>query len=571
MSSALFPPHAAKGSAPATDAEAVQTAAAEPEPANSDSEVTAAEPTATEVSTQTETVAETAAEPATENVETAAAETSLGESGDQAGTAPPSTSNAETGEEPEPETPATEVAAAEPVDVETAAEDPVAAEPVAEAVAVPAPEEASQPEVADTAPAAPAAVGDSQTEAPVVAEVAAPAEPAAPAVLAEPVTDTTTEITAAAEVTTAPAAASVEVAPETGEAAAEPASEPLVEPLEEAATEAQPETTTDPAAEPVTVAEATPETALQPEAETEPETAAAADPAAEEQPALVTEAVPEAKPEDATGDDTEVAVTESEEEPSSTFASTPGFVAEGTVVEEPTETPVDDPVETDDRPIARYAAAFENPDAKPVMAVILIDTGAADLDRAALAALPFPVSFALDPMDPATPERAAAYRAAGREVIMLATGIAPGAQASDIEVSFQAMFQTLPEAVAIMDLADPVFQNDRPLATLVVPVVGGQGLGVLTWEKGLNAADQVARRDDIASAVIFRDLSAGGGDAAAAKRTLDRAVFKAGQDQRVVVAGAITPELVAALIEWSVEGRAGAVALGPVTAVLKVD
>ncbi|MBL9054162.1 MAG: divergent polysaccharide deacetylase family protein, partial [Tabrizicola sp.] len=315
----------------------------------------------------------------------------------------------------------------------------------------------------------------------------------------------------------------------------------------------------------------TPETAPQPEAETEPETAAAADPAVEEQPALVTEAIPETKPEDATGDDTEVAVTEGEEEPSSTFASTPGFVAEGTVVEEPTETPVDDPVETDDRPIARYAAAFENPDAKPVMAVILIDTGAADLDRAALAALPFPVSFALDPMDPATPERAAAYRAAGREVIMLTTGIAPGAQASDIEVSFQAMFQTVPEAVAIMDLADPVFQNDRPLATLVVPVVGGQGLGVLTWEKGLNAADQVARRDDIASAVIFRDLAAGGGDAAAAKRTLDRAVFKAGQDQRVVVAGAITPELVAALIEWSVEGRAGAVALGPVTAVLKVD
>nr|HMS96851.1 divergent polysaccharide deacetylase family protein [Tabrizicola sp.] len=426
-------------------------------------------------------------------------------------------------------------------------------------------------EVEVTAPAAPAATVDSQTEAPVVAEVAAPAEPAAPAVLAEPVTDTTTEITAAAEVTTAPAAASAEVAPETDEAAAEPASEPLVDPLEEAATEAQPETTTDPAAEPVTVAEATPETAPQPEAETEPETAAAADPAVEEQPALVTEAIPETKPEDATGDDTEVAVKEGEEEPSSTFASTPGFVAEGTVVEEPTETPVDDPVETDDRPIARYAAAFENPDAKPVMAVILIDTGAADLDRAALAALPFPVSFALDPMDPATPERAAAYRAAGREVIMLTTGIAPGAQASDIEVSFQAMFQTVPEAVAIMDLADPVFQNDRPLATLVVPVVGGQGLGVLTWEKGLNAADQVARRDDIASAVIFRDLAAGGGDAAAAKRTLDRAVFKAGQDQRVVVAGAITPELVAALIEWSVEGRAGAVALGPVTAVLKVD
>jgi polysaccharide deacetylase 2 family uncharacterized protein YibQ len=222
-------------------------------------------------------------------------------------------------------------------------------------------------------------------------------------------------------------------------------------------------------------------------------------------------------------------------------------------------------------PIKLYAASFDNPEAKPVLAVVLIDTGAADLDRAGLAALPFPVSFALDPMDPATPERAAIYRAAGREVIMLATGIAQGAQASDIEVAFQSMTQSLPEAVAVMDLAEPVFQNDRPLASLVVPVVGGEGRGILTWEKGLNAADQVARRDDIAAAVIFRDLAAGGGDSAAAQRTLDRAVFKAGQDGRVVVAGLVTPELVTALLEWSVEGRAGAVALAPLTAALKVD
>lgn len=564
MSSALFPPHASKGTVQTAGAEANQTATPEPEAVNTDADVAATEATeaaATDDSAEPEAVAETAAEPVTENVETEVAASSLGETGEQAGTAAPSTSNAETTEEPAAEASATEMAAT----VEPEAEVPAAAEPVAEAAT--ALDEAAQPVVEDTAPAAPAATGDAQTEAPVVAEVTAPSEPAAPAVLDEPETDTTTEVTAADEVTAAPAATTTEVATATAESTVEPASEPAVEPVEEAATEAQPEGTADPAAEPVIVAEAQPETALQPEAETEP----AADPAVEDQPVLVTEPQPEAMPEAATGDETEAAAVASEEEPSSTFASTPGFASEGTVVAEPTEAPVEEPAEADDRPIALYAAAFENPEAKPVMAVVLIDTGAADLDRAALAALPFPVSFALDPMDPATPERAAAYRAAGREVIMLATGIAPGAQASDIEVAFQAMSQALPEAVAVMDLADPVFQNDRPLATLVVPVVGGQGLGVLTWEKGLNAADQVARRDDIASAVVFRDLAAGGGDAAAAKRTLDRAVFKAGQDQRVVVAGAITPDLIAALIEWSVEGRAGAVALGPVTAVLKVD
>ena len=95
---------------------------------------------------------------------------------------------------------------------------------------------------------------------------------------------------------------------------------------------------------------------------------------------------------------------------------------------------------------------------------------------------------------------------------MLATGIAEGAQASDVEVAFQSMAQGLPEAVAVMDLPQPVFQNTRPLASLVVPVIGAQGRGLLTWDQGLNAADQVARREGIAAAVIFRDLGSAGTD-----------------------------------------------------------
>ncbi|MCX7289436.1 MAG: divergent polysaccharide deacetylase family protein, partial [Rhodobacterales bacterium] len=208
---------------------------------------------------------------------------------------------------------------------------------------------------------------------------------------------------------------------------------------------------------------------------------------------------------------------------------------------------------------------------KPAVAIVLIDPGTADLDRDGLASLPFPISVALDPMDPATPERSAIYRAAGKEVVMLATGIAEGAQASDIEVAFQSMAQGLPEAVAVMDLSVPTFQNRRPLASLVVPVIGAQGRGLLTWDEGLNAADQVARREDIPSAVVFRDLTSGGTDSAAIRRVLDRAIFKAGQDGRAVVAGTASPETVAALLEWSVEGRAATVALAPLTGVLTVE
>ena len=225
----------------------------------------------------------------------------------------------------------------------------------------------------------------------------------------------------------------------------------------------------------------------------------------------------------------------------------------------------------DDRPIARFAAPFENPDNKPLVAILLIDSGAPDLDRAGLAALPFPVSFALDPLDPATPGHAALYRAAGREVVMLVTGLPQGAQPSDVEVAFQSMAQNLPEAVAVMDLASGGFQNDRPLASLVVPVVQAQGRGLVTWNAGLNAADQVARRADLAATTIFRDLAAGGTDRFSLRRTLERVLFKAGQEGRVAVATEATPEIVAGLLEWSIEGRGATVALAPLTAILTVD
>ena len=222
-------------------------------------------------------------------------------------------------------------------------------------------------------------------------------------------------------------------------------------------------------------------------------------------------------------------------------------------------------------PLDYFSAQFENPEDKPVFAIVLIDRGTADLDRVGLAALPFPVSFALDPLDPASAERAAIYRAGGKEVVMLATGIAEGAQASDLEVAFQSMAQGLPEAVAIMDLDGTLFQNNRPLATMVVPVVQAQGRGLLTWDRGLNAADQVARREDVPAAVIFRDLAASGEDEAAIQRILGRAIFKAGQDGRVAVAADITPGLVSTLLEWTVEGKAASVALAPVSAVVAVE
>jgi polysaccharide deacetylase 2 family uncharacterized protein YibQ len=453
--------------------------------------------------------------------------------------------------------------------------DAVPAAPMSETKLPAAEPPADPPAVQPVAEAAP--------EPPALAEAATP--PEAPASLDPPAPDTAKA--PAAEVTTAPAA---EVA-ETPDAAVaeEPVADVAEAPAEEAAIATAP---TEPAALPEPAPESAPESA-----ELAPEAPEATDPPLPQAEGMVPGAdqpampgtVPDAMPgTEAELPEPEVAALPEAEgaAPSeSTFTPAPSLDsnADGVIVGRlprigeaaETETPGQDAAETvpeaDIRPIVQFAASFENPEAKPVLALVLIDPGTAELDRAGLAALPFQVSFALDPMDPATPERAAIYRAAGKEVVMLATGIAEGAQASDIEVAFQSMAQGLPEAVAVMDLAEPLFQDRRPIASLVVPVVGAQGRGILTWDRGLNAADQVARRDDVPAAVVFRDLGSAGTDSVAIRRVLDRAVFKAGQDGRVAVAGTTSPELVAALLEWTVEGRAATVALAPLTAVLTVE
>jgi len=221
-------------------------------------------------------------------------------------------------------------------------------------------------------------------------------------------------------------------------------------------------------------------------------------------------------------------------------------------------------------PLRRFARPFENPDGKPLFSILLRDTGEAGLDRAALAEIAFPVTFVIDPLAPGAAEAAEVYRSAGQEILMLATGIPAGATPADLEQSFQSMGGVLAQAVGVMDQPSGGFQGNRPLAAQVVPILAAQGRGIVTFDAGLNAADQEARRAALPAAMIFRRLDAEAEEAPVIRRYLDRAAFKAAQEGRVVVLGDTRPETVAALLEWAVEGRAASVALAPVTAVMTV-
>ena len=182
--------------------------------------------------------------------------------------------------------------------------------------------------------------------------------------------------------------------------------------------------------------------------------------------------------------------------------------------------------------------------------------------------LPFPVTFVIDPLAPDAKEAAATYRAAGQEVLMLANGIPPGATAGDVAQTFQTLADILPQTVGVIDEATLGFQDDRALATLVLPVIADQGRGLVTYDRGLNAADQIARRDGLPAAVIFRRLDGEGESQPTIRRYLDRAAFKAAQEGAVVVIGDTKAETVAAILQWTIEGKASSVSLAPVTAVM---
>ncbi|MEO6298484.1 MAG: divergent polysaccharide deacetylase family protein, partial [Paracoccaceae bacterium] len=223
----------------------------------------------------------------------------------------------------------------------------------------------------------------------------------------------------------------------------------------------------------------------------------------------------------------------------------------------------------DERPVVQFARSFDGAAGKPLFVILLHDVGSAGMSRNELATLPFPVSFVIDPLATDATAASAAYRSAGQEVVTLANGIPAGAEASDLAETFQTLAGILPESVAVIDQDLGGFQDNRPMASMVLPILQDEGRGLVTYDRGLNAADQIARRDGVPAAVIFRRLDGEGENKSTIRRYLDRAAFKAAQEGAVVVIGDTRAETVAAILEWTVEGRASAVTLAPLTAVLR--
>ena len=217
--------------------------------------------------------------------------------------------------------------------------------------------------------------------------------------------------------------------------------------------------------------------------------------------------------------------------------------------------------------LLRNARAFANPDNKPPFAILLLDEGGAIADLSTLAASDLPLTLIVDPALPDAAQRAALWRAAGQEVALSATALPRRGAAADMEVAMEALSADFQGALAIADLRESSAQGDRAWASALVPALAARGFGMVSMDRGLNAADQVARREGLPAAIIFRELDAKDESAAVIRRYLDRAAFKAQQDGRAIVVGRVRPATITAVLEWALEGRAATLALAPLSAV----
>ena len=216
--------------------------------------------------------------------------------------------------------------------------------------------------------------------------------------------------------------------------------------------------------------------------------------------------------------------------------------------------------------LLKHAVPFDNPDGNPLLSIVLVTSGA-PLNAAQLEELPAFVAFGVEAGAPGAAQSAQAYRDAGREVVMIPS-LPKGATPQDVEQALRVNFETITQAVAVMDVSGASFQSDREAVSQVVDVIAESGHGLITFPRGLNTAHQRATRAGVSTGLIFRELDGSGECGGEIQRTLDRAAFRARQDEAVILVGTTDSTTLIALLEWVLGNRAESVTLAPISAAL---
>ncbi|MBO9396904.1 divergent polysaccharide deacetylase family protein [Shimia sp. R9_2] len=217
------------------------------------------------------------------------------------------------------------------------------------------------------------------------------------------------------------------------------------------------------------------------------------------------------------------------------------------------------------RPVVSNAEGFENAENKPVMSVVLVDTGEHEFDMEALESFPYPLSIAVSTLDPQVTEKAADYRLRGFEVLAM-VDMPAEATASDVEQAMQAHLSVSDTFVGVMEGLSDGLQGSKVVSDQVAQALLGSGHGLLMLSNGLNTAQKLAAKEGVPSTSVFRDFDDAGQTAVVMRRFLDNAAFKAAQEDGVVMVGRLRDETISALLLWALQDRAGTVAMAPISA-----
>ena len=216
----------------------------------------------------------------------------------------------------------------------------------------------------------------------------------------------------------------------------------------------------------------------------------------------------------------------------------------------------------------RHAAPVQIAQDASTIGVVLIESAGAE---AALRDFPLRVTLALDPFDADGPRRAAAYRAAGYEIALLALGIPELATPSDIAVTLQVWMREYPQVVALMDVPFDGISTRRAVARDLAQMLALDGYGVIALRGTLDAFRQAAQDAGLASASVYRMLDDGRQSAGTIRRLIDRAGFEAQRSDGVLIVGSAANGDTLAALEGFVRTDNRGIALVPASVVLAVE
>jgi len=234
-----------------------------------------------------------------------------------------------------------------------------------------------------------------------------------------------------------------------------------------------------------------------------------------------------------------------------------------------------DAIETEDpygKAIDLYAHERVNDEGKPKLSIVLMTDELNAIDPNLVQALPIPVTFAIDPINPSADALLLSLRELEQEAVILAD-LPPQAVVQDVDIALSALVNLLPRTVGFIERQAGALQQSRDVMLHVPEVLNRTGHGLIVYEKGLNTLAKEAIKAGTPVATIYRDLDGADQNERTIRRFLDGAVFRAtnSASEPIVVLARLRPETMSAILIWALQERAQNIAVVPVSQLMQSD